>query len=512
MNQVKLLNNYCKNSLLDFNIKNEKLYINNKVYNIFTDNSNIFDEDFEMIPNYNEDDGLVYEFGGRWYVQNSDIDEVTLTELKYIGKAKQKLPTESFLGIHSGNELLNGLGLYKDWISKAKFLGIKNLGICEKNTLAGVIEFQNICIKNDIKPIFGMTITIYSDNGNYDIKLYVRNFQGWLNLLKLNKIINVNETHIVEEDLIYNLDGLIPILDPKTTKFEDKPNINTYYQLDTVIFENEDIDKLYIDNLEKYLKSDLEPILITDAYYLEQKDWEAREIVWKIAKSYDFKTKNQYFKNHDQFASELINMFDPSDKSWVSIFKTAKANLEKVVNKCNFKYDTVNRRLPKYKMTESESSEFKNNEQLFLHLIKKGFSERKIQHPDKYIDRLKEEIRVLKKGDVIDYFLILHDIIKHSHKEDILVGIGRGSAGGSLVSYLLGIIQINPIEFDLLFERFLNDGRMGRMEECEAYEIETNSGEIVLNEGSMVKVIRNSKELIIFVEDLKKNDEILNYN
>ena len=92
----------------------------------------------------------------------------------------------------------------------------------------------------------------------------------------------------------------------------------------------------------------------------------------------------------------------------------------------------------------------------------------------------------------------------------MLTGIGRGSAGGSLVSYLLGIIQINPMEFDLLFERFLNIGRMGEFRECDAFEIETDQGIIKLNEGSLIKIVRNEKETVIFVEQLLEGDEIIN--
>jgi DNA polymerase-3 subunit alpha len=201
-------------------------------------------------------------------------------------------------------------------------------------------------------------------------------------------------------------------------------------------------------------------------------------------------------------------MFSPDCKTWINLYKEAVSSLEEVVELCNFEYDTKNRRLPKYEMTPEEEKDHGTKDKLFIHLIKKGFKERNIDDPQKYMDRLKEELRVLQKGDVIDYFLVLYDIIQFAKRENILVGIGRGSAGGSLVSYLLGIIQVNPLDFDLLFERFLNDGRMGFIGECRAFEI---NGDVTLNEGSIIKIERDEKEMIIFVEDLIEGDNILKY-
>jgi len=432
---------------------------------------------------------------------------------------------KSFIGVHSGNEILNGVGVYKNWIKKAKFLGIKNLGICEKNTLAGVIDFQKQCEENDLKSLIGLTIPIQIGNDTGDIKLYVENLTGWLNLLELNKIINIDEKLAITFDQLSQYkDGLIIIADPKTMLYGE---LNTeeylmldYYQVDTVIFENEDVDKEYMINFSKYLTSDLEPILFNDAYYLEKEDWRAREILWGVAKKFDFKTRNQYFKSNDEIAKELMLLFNVGNDSWVKLFKKSVSNLETLVKSCNFKYDTKNRRLPKYQMTEWEAERFESNEDCFIHYIKQGFKDRKVpkEKQAEYIERLKIEIDVLKKGNVLDYFLITRDFIKESHDQNILVGIGRGSAGGSLVSWLLGIIQINPIDLDLLFERFLNEGRMGQMDKCKAYKFKSETGEeLILNEGTLVKIRYGNEyddlvESIVYVEQVQEGDEILNWN
>lgn len=513
------LNAYCISMLLDFEIDGDVLSIDDKKYLILNDEINLIDEDGDFEPDsvFKLDEtmeGFVYEFGGRWYTQVKDED-LQLNELVYVGNAKQKLPTKSFLGIRSGYELMNGIGLYKDWIAKAKFLGIETLGICEKNTLGGVLAFQSECKNANIKSIIGMTIPIKGSEV-YDVKLYAKNFQGWLNLLKLNTIINVDmKPSISEEILKESLEGLFLVVDPKNTSYAQVDQIKeivNFYQLDTANFLNQDRDEKYIDNLEKFMVSDLEPISITDAFYLEQQDFRTRESIWTINKAFDDKTDNQYLKNKDQLAKELILMFEEGNKSWVPLFKRSVANESLLIEGCTFEYDTDTRHLPRYIMSEEESANFNTNEELFLHIVKKGFKDRNINDPQRYIARLKKEIAVLKMGDVIDYFLSLHDIIGYAKRQKMLTGIGRGSAGGSLVAYLMGIIQVDPLRFDLLFERFLNEGRMGRFEDRPSFKITQEDGSVIeFEEGSLVRIKRDNKETVVFVHELVEGDDIIIY-
>jgi DNA polymerase-3 subunit alpha len=184
--QERKLKEYCIEKSLDHEIDEGVLVFQDKEYFIVPGDVHIFNADFKFIPiSPFAVDGYVYQFGGRWYLQEEG-ESVTMTEFKYMGQAVQKLPNPAFLGVHSGNELLNGLGLYKNWVQKAQFLGVKALGICEKNTLSGVIEFQLKCKAAGIKPIIGMEIELKSESGNpIGIKIYARNYQGWQNLLKM---------------------------------------------------------------------------------------------------------------------------------------------------------------------------------------------------------------------------------------------------------------------------------------------------------------------------------------
>lgn len=489
-----MLKEYLDKMLILHSIDSDILKIGKEEYRI----SDVpFDKNFN-IRNDNED--VVYYFMGRWYFHKEGT-EFSLNELKNIGEVNQKNRIDTFLGIHSGYEILSGIGMYKDWIAKAKFLGVKNLGICEKNTLSGVMEFQTKCKSVGIKPIFGMMVEI----DDFNVSLYVKNFEGWLNLLKFNSKINVVGGKITMDFLRENKYGLFVIADPKTMEFGQIESFD-FFKLDTVSFVSEEKDDWYVENLQKFIESDLDPVLLSDAYYINADDYDAREFVMKVGKEYDDKSTNQYFKNIDQIESELYTLYGGG--GYLDLLEEAVENIDFVGETCNFEYDTSNRHLPKYKMTSAELGQFETNEELLHFLIAKGIENTGIENNDEVNDRINLELNVLKKGDVIDYFLTLYDIVNFAKRSDILVGIARGSAGGSLIAYLLGIIHINPLEYGLLFERFLNEGRMGDLVECKAYKI---NDKITLNEKSLVKIVSGSIEKTIFVEDLKEGDEIIEF-
>ena len=511
MNHLNKLKKYLDSKLIKYTIKDDIIKLDNWSYSLVDEEEKIFDEDMDFLPVSDSDVDLIYEFAGRWYV-NSQGDALTLDELIYKGEAKQKIPTKTFLGIRSGYELGNGIGNYSTYIKKAKFLGTESLGICEKNTLAGVLNFQKECLSNDIKSIIGMTISVQGKNSIFDAKVYAKNFQGWLALLKFNTVLNVDEEKAVGLDLIaYYKKDIYFIADPKSMPYNECNDLFDFYQLDVVKYLDEEKDVEFLNNFEKFLSSGMKPISITDSFYLEQEDFQTREFVWVFLKKFDDRTDNQYFKNKDQYAKELIQLFDIGDTSWIALFKEAVKNEKELSENCSFIYDTDTRHLPKYIMTKKESNQFKTNNDLFIHLIKLGLKNKGLSVED-YIDRLKEEIDVLKSADVIDYFLSQYDVMKWGQDRGMLTGVGRGSAGGSLVAFLLGITQINPLDFDLLFERFLNKGRMGKFEDRPEYKIETDEGKtITFQEGDIVRIIRDKKETAVFIEDLKEGDEIVRY-
>lgn len=431
----------------------------------------LFTENFILIADSNDCDRFVYQFGGNWYWEKrEDYEDPKLNELKYLGKTTSPFSTNAFLGIRGGYEILNGSRLYEDWVKKAKFFECKSLGICEKNSLAGVLKFQLACQKEKIKPIIGATYTVKRevDDLKYDIKVYVQNEIGWQNLLRINKEVNVINHKFIQEDRFVELtEGLFVIVDPKSLPFGELGKILRkvkvdFYQLDTVEFVNDNTDINYLENLRKFFRSDMNPILIVDAFYLDKEHSYIKKTLNQIGGLVEPESTNQYFKDTEDYMNEIQGLFNENDEDlYYDTLILATQNLDLVVKECNFTVVLGQKYLPHYEMTVEEKERFETNEDLFWYLIDEGLRKKFKGNVNKYIERIEREFLVIRKGGFIDYFLILWDIIRFAKESGILSGIGRGSAGGSLIAYLLGIIKLNPLQFDLLFERFLNEGRIG---------------------------------------------------
>lgn len=481
-----------------------------------------FDRGFNYIGTSITANNYIYKFGQLYYtLKKGDESNVKLKLFKYVGKVDSEIPTLSFLGVHGPFELLNGTGNYNDWCLKAKFFGVEYLGICEKNTLAGVLKFQLACEKNGLKPVVGETVTVFSEKRDlmYDVKLYVENEIGWMNLLSINKEINVGDNLRVEEEKFLSLlDGLVVVIDPKSLKFEDIPASlsNACYQLDSVKFDSDDRDKSYLQNLQKYLSSKMVVTNICDAYYLDQEYSYLKRAVNSMGGVSNDLSRNQYFKCNEEYLMEIRELFSDNDQDiMLDIIGFAIENTNDIAERCsNFKVDLSQRHLPKYKMTEEEFKKYDGSKvDMLISLVADGFNSMGISDVDeqeKYLDRLETEIDVIKYGDVVDYFLILWDITQWCKRQGILVGFGRGSACGSLVAYLLGLTHINPFDYDLLFERFLNKGRIGQQVEVDVVKITfDNNLDIELDFDDKVCIFRSGEKLDVKAQDLKDGDRIV---
>lgn len=425
-----------------------------------------------------ECDYYVFSFGGVYYMlPQGKENDVKLQRLKYIGKAECEIPTNVFLGVHGQYEILSGSGTYADWCAKAKFLGIHTLGICEKNTLAGALKFQTECKKNGLKSVIGMECSVYHESKDYKftVKVYARNEAGWRDLLTINKFINCdNPKYIGVQDfnnITQNNDNIIAFLDPKTLDYDMLPELGldvVMYQLDPCEYTNNQRDEWYLKNLKKFFHDkSLIPVAAYDAWYLDEEYSCIRPRLLSIGGGNAYDSENQFFKSNDQLFIELAALFPDTEEGFedsYNRFEEAVGFLEEITEAIDFTIDVTKRHLPHYKMTKEEAEQFETNEDLFWSLIADGLE----RHPDLIqtwgeeviMERIDREVGVIKLGEAIDYFLITWDIINWCHRNGIMTGISRGSAGGCLVSYLLGITKLDPLEYNLLFERFLNAGRV----------------------------------------------------
>jgi DNA polymerase-3 subunit alpha len=221
---------------------------------------------------------------------------------------------------------------------------------------------------------------------------------------------------------------------------------------------------------------------------------------------------------------ELFDEFDAlfSNKYSEDVFYLMCENTAKIIEPANAGYDMSGNYMPRYEMTPEEEAKYGTNRNMFRQLLEEGFKRFVPEGEEEvYRKRLEYETYILESTDNIDYFLIQYDCVNWAREHDILVGIGRGSAGGALCLYLMGITQIDPIKYSLIFERFLLPERAG-LEAKELTKIckpieSSDYIELTLENGKTYKfdrdaeflVKRNGKEIKIYADELEENDDII---
>ena len=455
--------------------ENYTVSFDGKTYELFPPNDDgyFFDEDFRWDNETTEYDGYVFRFGGVWYtIEKGQERDPKLNRVKWRGQSEVAGLSSNFLGVHGSFELLNGTSLYSDWVKKAKFLGIERLGIVEKGTLAGALKFQNACKSVGIIPVFGMEVPVKDEKKDvsFTYKIYAQNEKGWQHLLALNKVINCDSSgkFITPKDISEHTEDVFIVFDPKTIDYADVPILlrnkhNVFWQADTVEYAKFNRDTEYLTNFEAFYKSKMKPVALCDAFYIEPEYYILRETVNKIGKKVNHKSYNQYFKDEVTYMEELLSLF--GDQSiGEAFYLKARENMDMIAKSCNFEIPTDSRHLPRYEMTKEEKGKYESNEDMFDSLIYEGIENKpellEDYSEDVLVERIERESDTIKFGDVVDYFLILRDIINWCKGNDILLGGGRGSSAGCLISYLFGIVNTNALKFNLLFERFLNKGRV----------------------------------------------------
>lgn len=475
------LQKWADNNLLDVRQTGPRIYeCGNQSFLLLEEKEGVIcDQEFDLILDDEEKklsktvDWLLYKWGSKFYYTSpEEIDNLSddnLKPFKYIGEAVCTKPGYPMIGIHGMYELLNGTCDYDQWAAKAKFLGIDTLGICERNTLAGTLLFQQECAKVGIKSVLGETIVIHTDKDEFfEAKVYALNEIGWKNILLMNVEINVINSGWISESRALELgEGVAFVADPMMMPYNGSRIIRysqsfekLYFKLDTVVWDSEDSDSKFLNETQKYLSAGISPIIICEAYYLDKEDCIIKKDLNSIAGVKNRLSENQYFKCDDENMEALSGLFEDGD--FENVIGLAYQNLDDLCASIDFKIETGRFKLPQYIMTPEESELYLSNEELFDSLIVQGFEEKNIAEYDnceEYLARIEKEVDVIKFGGFIDYFLILHDIIRWCRDNNILVGFGRGSAAGCLISYLLDIVKLDPLKYDLLFERFLTKER-----------------------------------------------------
>lgn len=449
------------------------------------------DEEFDLLDE-KKVDYILFEFGKKFYYSspkqsknryNEIIYKPEFNDFKYLGTTKETTEdTFPFvhLGVHSEYEMLNGSGACELWAKKAAFMKVKALGICDKNTMAGVLSFQTACEKKGVKSIIGETVTVaidYSEEKQnqetFELKLYVLNYEGWKNLLLINKAINVDYDGFIPDTLLYTLGKGLCCVVPKESEFnyikDDKAKVlkliakykktfdQVYYQIDAVEYTSQQLFRKHLENIDTYImkyKRFIKPILINDSYYLDAEEGGLKSLLNKVSGKAAPESNNQFFKSFMD-TLESYKEWGEVSELW-DVILSGRHYAEKLTDKIDFRINTGERKLPHF--------EVKNVEGLFFQELERGINERLGDLPPKkmkeYLKQIETECAVIVPNGLCDYFMILWDIIKWCRDNDINTGPGRGSVCGSLIAYCLHITDVDPLKYGLMFERFLNETRV----------------------------------------------------
>ncbi len=387
------------------------------------------------------------------------------------------------LHLHTEYSLLDGYSRIDKLLDKCLDLGMDSVAITDHGSMYGVIEFYKQATKRGIKPIIGCEVYVsekdhkIKDPTNkryYHLILLAENETGYKNLVKIVSEAYVNGFYYkprVSFDFIKDhTEGLIAlsaclngevnqrILEndmeaaiSTAKKYEDAFGKGNYFLeiQDHGIPEQKQVN---IGVTYLHRKLGIEMVATNDVHYIEREDSYLQDVLLCIQTGALVKDENRMRMPNREFYLK-----DPDTMSEIfKDYERAIENTTKIADRCKLEIKFHEPHLPYYtKLPEGLS----NLDYLKL-LVNQGISKKYKNPTSEIVERVKKEIEVINSMGYVDYFLIVWDFVNYSRNNDIAVGPGRGSAAGSIVSYALDITQIDPIKYNLIFERFLNPERV----------------------------------------------------
>ncbi|MCH8986714.1 DNA polymerase III subunit alpha [Patescibacteria group bacterium] len=388
------------------------------------------------------------------------------------------------LHVHSHYSLLDGLPKIDQLLDRVEELGMDSVAITDHGNLYGAIEFYKKAKERGIKPILGAEIYLSFegmeqkrpgvDDTNYHLIVLVKDKRGYQNLVKILTAAHLKgfyyKPRVDIEFLTHHSEGLIALsacLAGKISRLilsqnmEEAEQTALKYQemfgAENFFLELQDHpaiseQKIATEGLLRIAKSTGIPLVATaDSHYLRKEDAEAQDILMLINTGAKANDPERLTLKADDFslksAEEMTELYKEIPE--------ALENTQKIANICNIELELGKNRLPVFPVPGRKTADEYLRELCEQRMGDKidgnRFPEAK--------ERLDYELDVITETKFAPYFLIVQDFVNWAKRKHIVVGPGRGSAGGSLVAYVLGITNINPLAYDLIFERFLNKGR-----------------------------------------------------
>ncbi|HRY82771.1 MAG TPA: DNA polymerase III subunit alpha [Candidatus Moranbacteria bacterium] len=390
------------------------------------------------------------------------------------------------LHVHTHYSLLDGLAKVDEILDRAKELGMDSLAITDHGVLYGAIEFYIKAKEKGIKPIIGCEMYVTAgdylsknntqeDKTRYHLILLCKDEVGYKNLMKLISVAHLEGFYYkprinrellrkyskgliglsacVEGEVPSNaVNGNLEKAEKLALEYQEIFGVGNFYLeiQNHPKFENQAIANEALIKISK--KYNIPLVATNDIHYVKKEDNEIQDILLCIQTNRKVTETNRmnlmefelYLKSPEEMADHFKDVPE------------ALENTQKIVDKCNLKIKLGEIQLPEFDVPEGY-----NAETYLLKLTKEGFQKKfGGEATEEHQQRMDYELSVIKKTGFASYFLIVQDFVNWARSQGIVVGPGRGSAAGSFVSYLIGITNIDPIKYDLLFERFLNPERI----------------------------------------------------
>ncbi len=384
------------------------------------------------------------------------------------------------LHVHTEYSLLDGAARISELIKKVKELNMESIAITDHGVMYGIVEFYKQAKKAGIKPIIGCEVYVserkctdkdpQKDKNQYHLVLLAENQEGFKNLLKIVSEGFVNGFYYkprIDYDILRKYSrGIIALsaclagevqyhlLNTSYSKAVQKALIykeifgenNFFLELQDHGMEEQKVINKGLVKMSKELEISL--VATNDIHYINREDAKFHDILLCVQtqKTIDedrmrFPSNEFYLKSYE----EMVKLFP----------KESLENTVKIAERCNVELDFDTVHLPEFKVPTGYTKQ-----KYLRELCQKGLISRYKNITQEIQDRLDYELGVIEQMGYVDYFLIVWDFIKYSKDNNIMVGPGRGSAAGSLVAYTLKITNIDPLKYNLIFERFLNPERV----------------------------------------------------
>lgn len=387
------------------------------------------------------------------------------------------------LHLHTEYSLLDGACRIEPLVLRAKELGMTSLAITDHGNMYGAVDFYKTCKKHGIKPVIGCEVYVAPrtrfdrekvlDKDYNHLILLCENEKGYKNLIKLVSLSYTEGYYYkprVDHDILEKyhegliclsacLAGEIPqaILE---RDYEKAKNTALWYRdvfgKDNYFLELQDHgikeQKIVAEGIKRLNSETGIPLVVTnDVHYIEKEDSKIQQVLICIATNHvigedtglEFHSQEFYLKSEE----EMKQLFPELPE--------AVENTAKIAERCNFDFEFGKTKLPYFEI-EEDISHF----EYFRRLCYEGLEKRYTDPPQEYKDRLEYELETVNKMGYTDYYLIVADFVSFAKSQGIPVGPGRGSGAGSLAAYCMGITDLDPMKYNLLFERFLNPERV----------------------------------------------------